>query len=143
MWFWRASENVAYEEMVEFTINGTERKMGRIIAAYEDKALIQVFEGTEGMSLKNTRTHLTGHPMEIALSDEILGRTFDGVGNPIDGLGPIDPEVKLNVNGLPLNPVTRQYPPELYPDRYLRHRRTDHPDPRPEAADLLRKRPAP
>ena len=103
-------ENVAYEEMVEFTINGTERKMGRIIAAYEDKALIQVFEGTEGMSLKNTRTHLTGHPMEIALSDEILGRTFDGVGNPIDGLGPIDPEVKLNVNGLPLNPVTRQYP---------------------------------
>ena len=103
-------ENVAYEEMVEFTVNGNTRKMGRIIAAYEDKALIQVFEGTDGMSLQNTRTRLTGRPMEIALSEEILGRTFDGVGNPIDGLGPIDPEVKLNVNGLPLNPVTRQYP---------------------------------
>ena len=102
--------NVAYEEMVEFKINGDTRKMGRIIAAYEDKALIQVFEGTEGMSLNNTRTRLTGHPMEIALSEEILGRTFDGVGKPIDGLGPINSDVKADVNGLPLNPVTRQYP---------------------------------
>ena len=103
-------DNVAYEEMVEFNISGGARKMGRVIAAYEDKALIQVFEGTDGMSLKNTRTRLTGHPMEIALSEEILGRTFDGVGNPIDGLGPISSEVKADVNGLPLNPVTRQYP---------------------------------
>ena len=102
--------NVAYEEMVEFKVNGDTRKMGRIIAAYEDKALIQVFEGTEGMSLNNTRTRLTGHPMEIALSEEILGRTFDGVGKPIDGLGPINSDVKADVNGLPLNPVTRQYP---------------------------------
>ena len=52
-------ENVAYEEMVEFTIENGAKKLGRIIAAYEDKALIQVFEGTENMSLKNTRTHLT------------------------------------------------------------------------------------
>ena len=77
---------------------------------YEDKAVIQVFEGNEGMSLKNTHTKLTGHPMEVALSPDILGRTFNGIGQPIDGLGDVKAEVKKNVNGLPLNPVTREYP---------------------------------
>jgi V/A-type H+/Na+-transporting ATPase subunit B len=62
------------------------------------------------MSLNNTHTKLTGHPMEIALSEEILGRIFNGVGKPIDGLGPISPKVKRDVNGLPLNPYTREYP---------------------------------
>ena len=65
-----------------------------ITAVYEDKAIIQVFEGTDNMSLKNTHTRLTGHPMEIALSEEILGRTFDGIGKPIDGLGPITADYK-------------------------------------------------
>ena len=55
------------------------------------------------MSLTNTHTRLTGHPMEIGLSEEILGRTFDGIGKPIDRMGPIDAEVRRNVNGLPLN----------------------------------------
>jgi len=62
------------------------------------------------MSLDNTHTRLTGHPMEIGLSEKILGRTFDGIGNPIDGLGPIVADTKANINGLPLNPVTREYP---------------------------------
>ena len=103
-------ENAAYEEMVEFSLDDGTKKLGRIVAVYEDKAIIQVFEGTEGMSLKNTHTHLTGHPMEIALSEDILGRTFDGIGKPIDGLGPIVSDHKVNVNGLPLNPVSRRYP---------------------------------
>lgn len=103
-------KDASYEEMVEFTIDGKEKKLGRIVSIYEDKAIIQVFEGTENMSLKNTHTRLTGHPMEIALSEEILGRTFDGIGNPIDGLDPITADYRANVNGLPLNPVTRQYP---------------------------------
>ena len=77
---------------------------------YEDKAVIQVFEGSDNMSLDNTHTRLTGHPMEIGLSEKILGRTFDGIGNPIDGLGPIVADTKANINGLPLNPVTREYP---------------------------------
>ena len=55
-------------------------------------------------------TRLTGRPMEIGLSPEILGRTFNGIGQPIDGLGDITPDVKLNINGLPLNPVAREYP---------------------------------
>ncbi|HIT12716.1 MAG TPA: V-type ATP synthase subunit B [Candidatus Scatomonas merdigallinarum] len=103
-------ENAAYEEMVEFSLDDGSKKLGRIVAVYEDKAIIQVFEGTEGISLKNTHTRLTGRPMEIPLSEEILGRTFDGIGNPIDGLGPIVSERRVNVNGLPLNPVSRRYP---------------------------------
>ena len=103
-------KNASYEEIVEFTVDGNEKKLGRIVAVYEDKAVIQVFEGTSSMSLTNTHTRLTGHPMEIGLSEEILGRTFDGIGKPIDRMGPIDAEARRNVNGLPLNPVTRKYP---------------------------------
>ena len=66
-----------------------ERKIGRIVYIYEDRAVIQVFEGSESMSLKNTHTKLTGHPMEVALSPDMLGRTFNGIGQPIDDLGPI------------------------------------------------------
>ena len=99
-----------YDEIVEFSINdGAEKRLGRIIEIYEDKAIIQVFEGSEGMSLTNTHTKLTGHPMEVALSPEILGRTFNGIGKPIDGLAPIVGE-KRDVNGKPLNPVSREYP---------------------------------
>lgn len=103
-------KNASYEEIVEFHMNDGTQKIGRIVEIYEDKAVIQVFEGTDNMSLSNTHTRLTGHPMEIGLSEEILGRTFNGIGQPIDGLGEITPEVSLNINGLPLNPVKREYP---------------------------------
>ena len=99
-----------FDEIVEFVLNGNERRIGRIIELYEDKAVIQVFEGSENMSLKNTHTRLTGHPMEIALSKEMLGRTFNGIGQPIDDLGPLGSKLKRDVNGLPLNPVKREYP---------------------------------
>ncbi len=103
--------DAAYDEIVSFSIDdGTEKRLGRIVEIYEDKAVIQVFEGSENMSLTNTHTKLTGHPMELALSPDILGRTFDGIGRPIDGLGPIIAETKKDVNGKPLNPVSRQYP---------------------------------
>ena len=100
----------SYDEIVEMTVDGKEKKLGRIIEAYEDKAVIQVFESTGNMALKNTHTRLTGHPMEIGVSADMLGRTFDGLGNPIDGLGPILADKKLDVNGKPLNPVAREYP---------------------------------
>lgn len=102
--------DASYEEIVEITIDERTKKIGRIVESYEDKAVIQVFEGTEDMALDNTRTKLTGHPMELALSEEILGRVFNGVGEPIDGLGSIIPEMKRNVNGEPLNPCQREYP---------------------------------
>ena len=103
-------QDAFYEEMVEFVVEGNQVKKGRIVALEEDKAVIQVFDNTDDMSLKNTHTRLTGHPMEIGLSEEILGRTFNGMGEPIDGLGKIRPEVVRDVNGLPMNPCTREYP---------------------------------
>ena len=103
-------KNAAFDEIVEFRMDDGTRKIGRIIEIYEEKAVIQVFEGTENMSLMNTHTRLTGHPMEAELSPEILGRTFNGIGQPIDGLGEIIPEIKVNINGLPLNPISREYP---------------------------------
>ena len=103
-------QDAFYDEIVDFVVNGKEHKMGRIVEVYKDKAIIQVFEGTENMSLNNTHTRLTGHPMEIGLSEEMLGRTFNGIGEPIDNLGPITVEEVRDVNGLPLNPVRREYP---------------------------------
>ena len=103
-------QDAFYDEIVDFVVNGKEHKMGRIVEVYKDKAIIQVFEGTENMSLNNTHTRLTGHPMEIGLSEEMLGRTFNGIGEPIDDLGPITVEEVPDVNGLPLNPVRREYP---------------------------------
>lgn len=100
----------AFDEIVSLVLNDGRRRLGRVIEAYEDKAVLQIFEGTEGMSLENTRTTLTGHPMELGLSEKILGRTFDGIGRPIDGLGEVPADAFVNVNGLPLNPCRREYP---------------------------------
>ena len=102
--------DASFDEIVEFTVEGNKKKLGRIVELYEDKAVIQVFQGTEDMSLYNTHTKLTGHPMELALSEDILGRVFNGIGQPIDGLANIPSELMRDVNGLPLNPCSREYP---------------------------------
>ena len=100
-----------YDEIVEFSISDSgEKKLGRIVEINEDHAVIQVFESTAQMSLLNTHTRLTGHPMELGLSEELLGRTFNGLGRPIDGLGPIKAREYRNVNGQPMNPCSREYP---------------------------------
>jgi len=103
-------QDAFFDEIVEFVVGGNIRKLGRIIEIDEDKAIIQVFEGTDNMSLINTHTKLSGHPMEIAVSPDMLGRTFNGIGQPIDELGPISSDDRRDVNGLPLNPVKREYP---------------------------------
>ncbi len=103
-------KDVGYEEVAAIKLeDGTER-VGRIVEIQGDKAVLQVFEGTKGLSLTNTRTKFTGKPMELALSEEMLGRTFSGSGRPIDGLGDIYPEKFEDINGKPLNPVSRTYP---------------------------------
>ena len=103
-------KDASFDEIVRITIDENEEKIGRIVELYEDKAVIQVFQGTDNMSLNNTKTKLTGHPMEITLSEEILGRRFNGIGKPVDGLGPIKSTIKRNINGQPLNPCSRKYP---------------------------------
>lgn len=100
----------SYEEIVELKVAGKNKRLGRIVEINEDRALIQVFESTDEMSLSNTHTRLTGHPMEIGLSPDILGRSFNGLGEPIDGLGRVTAECIRDVNGLPMNPCQREYP---------------------------------
>ena len=103
-------KDASYEETVTIRLeNGTERD-GRIVQIDGDRAVIQVFEGTNGISLDNTRTRLMGHPVEMPLSPELLGRIFDGAGRPIYGLGDLFPVVRRDINGTPINPVSRVYP---------------------------------
>ena len=103
-------ENASFEEVVDIRMDDGTMRQGRIVQMEGKRVVIQVFEGTRGISLQNTRTRLLGHPMEMPLSPEILGRVFDGAGRPIDGLGDIFPLKRANINGTPINPVSRIYP---------------------------------
>ena len=106
---------VQYDEMVELHLDNGTTRLGRTVMVEEDRCVIQVFEGGDGLSLENTRTVLTGRPMTVDLSPELLGRVLDGLGRPIDGLGPIYPVARRDVNGAPINPVSR-----IYPRNYIR-----------------------
>lgn len=103
-------KDVSYEEIVTIRLDDGTMRQGRVVQIEGERIVVQVFEGTKGISLENTRTRLRGRPMEMALSPEILGRVFDGAGRPIDGLGDIFPEKRMNINGTPMNPVSRVYP---------------------------------
>ena len=103
-------EGASFEEVVDIRLEDGTLRQGRVVQMEGSRVVIQVFEGTRGISLDNTRTRLKGHPMELALSPELLGRVFDGAGRPIDGLGDIYPVARANINGTPINPVSRVYP---------------------------------
>ncbi len=108
-------ENAFFEEMaVIHDADGKERH-GRVVMIEGDKAVIQVFEGTKGLSVSNTTTVLQGKPMELALSNKIVGRIFDGMGRPKDGLGPVFSSCSRNINGTAINPISR-----VYPQNYIR-----------------------
>ncbi|MBE6886112.1 MAG: V-type ATP synthase subunit B, partial [Ruminococcaceae bacterium] len=102
--------DASYEEMAELVCEDGTVRSGRIVHLADQRAVIQVYEGTSGLSLKNTRTRLLGHPMRLSVSPEMLGRVFSGAGRPIDGLGEVYPEKYLDINGRPINPVSREYP---------------------------------
>ncbi len=103
-------QNASYDEMVEIKLSDGSTRSGRIVEIEGEKVIVQVFEGTSNLSLSNTKTRLLGHPMHMPLSKEILGRVFNGAGKPIDGLGEIYASKTMDINGLPLNPVSRVYP---------------------------------
>ncbi len=101
---------VGYDEVCEITLGAGLRRKGRVIGLEGERAVIQVFEGTGGLSLENVSTRFTGRAMELSLSKEMLGRVFDGAGSPIDGLGAVFPQESRNINGSAINPVSRKYP---------------------------------
>lgn len=103
-------KGVSNEEIVDIQLENGSVRQGRVVQIEGEKIVVQVFEGTRRISLKNTKTRLTGHPMEMPLAPEIIGRVLNGSGKPIDGLGDIFPVKKENINGTPINPVSRIYP---------------------------------
>lgn len=103
-------EDVSFDEVVEIRLEDGTTRIGRVVEIQGKKAVLQVFEGTKTLSLKNTKTRFLGHPMEMPLSIDLLGRVFNGAGKPIDGLGEIFAEKTADINGKPINPVSRSYP---------------------------------
>lgn len=103
-------KGVSYEEIVDIRLENGTKRQGRVVEIQGERIVVQVFEGARQLSLKNTKTRLTGKPMEMPLSPEIMGRVLNGAGKPIDGLGDIFPQKKQNINGTAINPVSRIYP---------------------------------
>ncbi|MBP1925489.1 V/A-type H+-transporting ATPase subunit B [Sedimentibacter acidaminivorans] len=103
-------ENVSYGETVNIKVDNDEIRKGKIIKIEGDKVVVQVFEGTSGISTVNSSVKFIGEPLMIPLSMDILGRTFNGVGEPIDSSYQVVSSYRQNINGRPINPVARKYP---------------------------------
>jgi V/A-type H+-transporting ATPase subunit B len=106
-------EGVKYEELVEIELQTGERRRGRVLEINGDKAMIQLFEGSTGINLKGTKVRFLGKPLELGVSESMIGRIFDGLGRPKDGGPEIIPEARKDINGVPINPVSRDYPSEF------------------------------
>lgn len=100
---------VSNEEMVEIRTGGSTR-LGRVVMLEGERAVVQVFSGTSGLGLDDIATRFKGEPMRLPLGEELLGRIFNGAGMPIDGFGPVYAEEYRDINGSPINPVSRTYP---------------------------------
>ncbi|PIS30894.1 V-type ATP synthase subunit B [Candidatus Saganbacteria bacterium CG08_land_8_20_14_0_20_45_16] len=103
-------EGAKFDEVVEIELPSGEIRTGQILEVENDKALIQVFEGTVGLEIKSTKVRLKGRGLELNASPDILGRVFSGLGKPIDNAPQVIPDKKLDINGKVLNPYARDYP---------------------------------
>ncbi|MBR3144586.1 MAG: V-type ATP synthase subunit B [Clostridia bacterium] len=104
---------VTYNELGEIELENGEKKRCRILEIDGTNALVQLFENSTGINLSNSKVRFTGRQMELGVSTDMLGRVFDGLGNPIDGGPEIIPVKRMDVNGVPINPVARRYPQEF------------------------------
>jgi V/A-type H+-transporting ATPase subunit B len=106
-------EGVKYEELVEIELPGGETRRGRVLEVSGSTALVQIFEGSSGLNIQDTKVRFLGRGLELAVSLDILGRVFDGLGRPRDNGPKIIPEKRLDINGNPINPTARDYPSEF------------------------------
>ncbi|MDD6484221.1 MAG: V-type ATP synthase subunit B [Clostridiales bacterium] len=106
-------ENVKYDELGEIELANGEKRRCRVLEIDGQNAMVQLFENSAGINLSNSKVRFLGRGMELGVSPEMLGRVFDGMGRPIDGNGPIIPEKRLDINGVAMNPVARDYPDEF------------------------------
>ncbi len=106
-------ENAAFDELVEIETNEGEKRLGKVLEVGNGKAVVQVFEGTTGLSVSGTKAKFVGKVMELPVSAEVLGRVFDGLGRPKDGLPDPIADKFLDINGAPMNPEQRDYPKDF------------------------------
>jgi V/A-type H+/Na+-transporting ATPase subunit B len=106
-------EGVKFDELVEIELQNGEQRRGRVLEINEDRAVVQLFEGSAGINLRGSKAKFLGRPLEIGLSEDMLGRVFDGLGRPKDNGPKLIPEKKSDINGIPLNPVSRDFPNEF------------------------------
>jgi len=106
-------EDVSYDELAEIRLANGEKRRGKVLEISGDKALVQVYEGSTGIDVDTTQVRFLGDVLKLPVSKDMLGRIFNGRGDPIDGGAPIIPETSLDVNGNPMNPYSRDYPSEF------------------------------
>lgn len=106
-------EGVKYDELVEVTQEDGSVRRGKVLEVKDDKAVVQLFENTQGLKISTSKAKFLGRSLSLDLSEDMLGRVFDGMGNPRDGGAPVIPEKRRNVNGEPINPAARDYPDEF------------------------------
>ena len=106
-------EGVNFDELVDIQMQTGERRRGRVIEIEEGRAMVQLFEGSTGINLAATSVRFLGRPLELGVSEDMVGRAFNGLGEPIDDGPAIIPDEKRDVNGTAINPVSRDYPSEF------------------------------
>lgn len=106
----KTPRNISYNEQVELVLKSGEKRIGNVIAVDEDVTVIQVYEGTDGLNIEGVKTELKGKALQVKLSEKVLGRIFNGIGEPIDGLGELESYVERDINGQAMNPIARKYP---------------------------------
>ena len=104
---------VKYDELVEIEQADGEIRQGKVLEINEDKALVQLFESSNGLRIDNAKARFLGRSIELSVAPDMLGRVFDGMGNPKDGGPALIPEKRMDINGSPLNPAARNYPSEF------------------------------
>lgn len=106
-------EGVTYNELGEIELASGEKRRCRVLEINGDEAMVQLFENSSGINLSNSKVRFLGHGIELGVSEDMLGRVFDGLGHPKDGKPEIIPEKRMDVNGVPMNPAARNYPEEF------------------------------
>ena len=106
-------EGVGYNELVEITQKNGEVRRGKVLEVKDDKAVVQLFESSQGLKISDSKARFLGKSIELAVSEDMLGRVFDGMGNPRDGGSPVLADKYLDINGEPINPAARDYPNEF------------------------------
>ena len=109
----KSVENVSYDELGEIMLPSGEKRLCKVLEVNGPDVLVQLFESSAGINLKESSVRFLGHGNQLAVSPEMLGRVFDGMGRPKDGGPAIIPEKKVDINGLPMNPAARDYPSEF------------------------------